>query len=96
MPGGLTDSMFNANPRSSFRSRNWIKSPWNIISGYLNYTIAPGTSINLKTSLLFSNRALVWRNEDGGAGASDEIDPSSGKYVNREVENETMHNITQN
>jgi len=37
---------------------------------------------------------LVWRNEDGGAGALDEVDPSSHKYVNREVENEDMHNTS--
>jgi Fe(3+) dicitrate transport protein len=94
MPGGLTDSMFKANPRSSFRSRNWIKSPWNIVSASLNYTISPQTSLNIKSSLMFSNRALVWRNEDGGAGALDEIDPSTGKYVNREVENEDMNNTS--
>lgn len=94
MPGGLTDSMFEANPRSSLRSRNWLKSPWNILTGYANYTISPQTSLTLKTSFLFSNRALVWRNEDGGAGALDEIEASTGTYVNREVENENMHNIT--
>jgi Fe(3+) dicitrate transport protein len=94
MPGGLTDSMFNADPRSSFRARNWLKSPWNIVSAFANYHISSNTSIALKTSLLFSNRALVWRNEDGGAGAADEIDPTTGKFVNREVENENMHNTT--
>ena len=94
MPGGLTDSMFEANPRSSFRSRNWLKSPWNILSANANYIISPQTTLSLKTSVLFSNRALVWRNEDGGAGALDEIDPSTGEYVHREVENETMHNTT--
>lgn len=94
MPGGLTDSMFKANPRSSFRSRNWLRSPWNIVAAYANYTLSAQTSLNIKTSFLFSNRALVWRNEDGGAGALDEIDPSTGTYVNREVENEDMHNTT--
>jgi len=94
MPGGLTDSMFNADPRSSFRSRNWLKSPWNIVSAYANAKISPGTLLTIKTSLLFSNRALVWRNEDGGAGALDEIDPATGEYVPREVENEDMHNTT--
>ncbi|WP_317505179.1 TonB-dependent receptor family protein [Flavitalea sp. BT771] len=94
MPGGLTDSMFHANPRASFRSRNWLKSPWNIITAYANYAISPQTSLNIKTSLLFSNRALVWRNEDGGAGALDEKDPVTKEYVHREVENEDMHNST--
>jgi Fe(3+) dicitrate transport protein len=94
MPGGLTDSMFEANPRSSFRSRNWIKSPWNIVTAYANFTFSPRTSLNTKSSLMLSNRALVWRNEDGGAGALDEIDPSTGKFINREVENENMNNTT--
>lgn len=92
MPGGLTDSMFDANPRSSFRSRNWIKTPWNIVSVYANYKFSSQTSLNIKSSLMFSNRSLVWRNEDGGAGALDNIDPATGKYVNREVEIEDMNN----
>jgi Fe(3+) dicitrate transport protein len=94
MPGGLTDSMFKANPRSSFRSRNWLKSPWNIVALYANYTLSPQSSLSVKTSLLFSNRSLVWRNEDGGAGALDGIDPLTGEYVHREVENEDLHNTT--
>ena len=94
MPGGLTDSMFEANPRSSFRSRNWLKSPWNILATYANYTLSQQTSLSVKTSFLFSNRSLVWRNEDGGAGALDGIDPLTGEYVHREVENEDMHNTT--
>ena len=94
MPGGLTDSMFNANPRSSFRSRNWLKSPWNIVTGYLNYNITPQTFLSIKSSLMFSNRSLVWRNEDGGAAALDEKDPVTREYVNREVENEDMNNAT--
>jgi len=94
MPGGLTDSMFKANPRSSFRSRNWIKSPWNIVTAYADLTISPQTSLNIKSALMFSNRSLVWRNEDGGAAALDEIDPSTGEYSNREVENEYMNNTS--
>lgn len=71
-----------------------LKSPWNIAAAYANYIISSQTTLSIKSSFLFSNRALVWRNEDGGAGALDEIDPSSGKFVNREVENEDMHNST--
>lgn len=94
MPGGLTDSMFDANPRSSFRSRNWLKSPWNIIAAYADYKISSKTSLNVKSSLMFSNRSLVWRNEDGGAGALDTIDPATGKYSDREVGIENMNNST--
>ena len=28
MPGGFTDSLFNASPKISTRARNWLKSPW--------------------------------------------------------------------
>jgi Fe(3+) dicitrate transport protein len=94
MPGGLTDSMFKANPRSSFRARNWLKSPWNIITGYANIDLSPRTTLALKSSYLFSSRALVWRNEDGGAAVLDEIDPATGEYVPREVEDEDMHSTT--
>jgi Fe(3+) dicitrate transport protein len=94
MPGGLTDSMFKADPKSSFRARNWLKSPWNIVTGYANIDLSAKTTLTLKSSYLFSNRALVWRNEDGGAGALDEIDPATGEYVPREVENEDMRSTS--
>ena len=94
MPGGLTDSMFVANPRSSFRNRNWLQSPWNIVTGYTNYKINSNTNFLLKTSVLFSRRSLVWKNEEGGAGALDNKDPNTGEFVNREVENESMNNTT--
>lgn len=94
MPGGLNDSMFNADPKSSFRARNWLKSPWNVLSADLNYTFSPATTLNIKSTYLFSSRALVWRNEDGGPGALDLIDPATGQYIPREVQNEVMHNTT--
>ncbi|MCW3078258.1 MAG: TonB-dependent receptor, partial [Bacteroidetes bacterium] len=93
MPGGLTDSMFQENPQMSTRKRNWLKSPWNILSASFNYKISEHTSLNLKTTYLFSNRSLVWRNEDGGAGAADDLD-SSNKFVSREVGIENMQNST--
>ncbi|MEX6690899.1 TonB-dependent receptor plug domain-containing protein [Danxiaibacter flavus] len=94
MPGGLTDSLFNVDPRASYRSRNWIKSPWNVVAAYLNYNISPATSLSIKSAYLVSNRQLVWRNEDGGAGAIDTIDAATGQYAPREVEKEFMNNST--
>ena len=94
MPGGLTDSLFNANPKTSTRSRNWLKSPWNIVAAYFNYTPTKNTTLSLKTSFLFSNRSLVWRNEDGGARALDKIDPLTNASAPREVGNEDIYNTT--
>jgi len=93
MPGGLTDSLFYANPKSSTRARNWLKSPWNVLTGYLNLTPSASTSLNIKTTYIFSSRSLVWRNEDGGPEAPDNIDPATNQYVPREVGNEYMNSI---
>ncbi len=94
MPGGFTDSMFNLNSRASYRSRNWIKSPWNILTATFNWKINKCTSLNIKSTYNSSARDLVWRNEDGGPNALDEIDPLTNTYVNREVEHEGFKSFT--
>lgn len=94
MPGGLTDSLFYANPKISTRARNWLKSPWNIIAAYANYTPSENSLLSVKSTFLFSSRSLVWRNEDGGAAATDDIDPITNAFVPREVGIEKMNNST--
>ncbi|MBS1666366.1 MAG: TonB-dependent receptor [Bacteroidetes bacterium] len=94
MPGGLTDSLFNVNPKISTRARNWLKSPWNILAAHADFKPSANTTISLKTTYLFSHRSLVWRNEDGGPEALDEIDPATNAYVPREVGSEDMNNTT--
>ena len=94
MPGGLTDSMFEANPKISTRTRNWLKTPWNILNAYINYNPSENASLSLKTTYLFSHRALVWRNEDGGAAALDEIDPKTNNFAQREVGTKDLNNIS--
>ncbi|MFV8327777.1 TonB-dependent receptor family protein [Flavobacterium sp. ZS1P14] len=94
MPGGLTDEQFNSDARQSTRARNWLKSPWNIITAYANYTPSENSTLCIKSSYLFSNRSLVWRNEDGGPEANDNIDPATNAFAPREVGVEDMHNST--
>ena len=94
MPGGLTDSLFVANPQASTRARNWIRSPWNILTAFANITPSENSTVSFKTSFLFSSRSLVWRNEDGGAAATDNIDPATAEFVPREVGIEKMNNST--
>ena len=94
MPGGLSDSLFKVDPKASIRSRNWLKSPWNILSNSINVNPNDNTNISIKTTYIFSNRSLVWRNEDGGPAAPDTIDPATNQFVPREVESEDMHSIT--
>jgi Fe(3+) dicitrate transport protein len=94
MPGGLTDAEFERSAQQSFRSRNWLTSPWNVTTTTLDWRIAPDVRLITTTSYLNSERSLVWRNEDGGPSALDNIDPVTGTYVPREVGRERFQNVT--
>ena len=92
MPGGLTDKQFHENDRISTRGRNWLKSPWNVLNTYFNYSKA-STTLSFKATYIFSNRSLVWKNEDGGPQAKDTINTFTGTYDPREVGVENMHSL---
>ena len=94
MPGGLTDSLFSVSSKISTRARNWLKTPWNIISTHIDFKTSENSNVSIKSTYLFGNRSLVWRNEDGGPEALDEIDPATNAFVPREVGIENMNNIT--
>ncbi|HXP49304.1 MAG TPA: carboxypeptidase-like regulatory domain-containing protein, partial [Bacteroidia bacterium] len=94
MPGGLTDDEFNQNADQSFRARNWLTTPWNIIALTSEYRITNMTYLTLKSALNLSGRSIVWRNEDGGPGSADSINPATGLNTPREVEHEYFKNST--
>jgi Fe(3+) dicitrate transport protein len=94
MPGGLTDEAFGRDPRTSYRTRNWLGSPWNLLALTGQYLLSPNASITTTVWGSLSQRYLVWRNEDGGAGALDAIDPATQSFVPREVEREKFTNLT--
>ncbi|MCL5028513.1 MAG: TonB-dependent receptor [Bacteroidetes bacterium] len=93
MPGGLNDSLFYADPQQSLRSRNWLDSPWNILSAHINYKFNDKASVSFISSYLLSQRNLIWRNEDGGPAAIDSI-TSSLTYIPRELEREYFNTFT--
>ena len=94
MPGGLDDEEFAQNPDQSFRARNWLKTPWNIIALTSEYRISDKTTLTFKSALNLSSRSIVWRNEDGGPQAPDSIVSGSNSYIAREVETEFFKNST--
>ena len=94
MPGGLDNDEFNANSQQSVRARNWLASPWNIAALTMDVSLSPTTRLSSKLSFMASQRYLVWRNEDGGPSATDDIDPSTNQFVPREVEREHFTNVT--
>lgn len=94
MPGGLTDAEFDKDSRQSFRARNWLNSPWNIITGTAEYKVSKSTTVTVKSTYLYSQRNLVWKNEDGGPGIADSISVDSNKYIKREVQREAFASST--
>ena len=95
MPGGLSDDQFEEGARQSFRTRNWLTSPWNVTTATLSWAPSRHTRVESVTSYLRSARALVWRNEDGGPGALDGRDVATGEFEHREVEREGFSNVTE-
>lgn len=94
MAGGLDDAEFEANPYQSVRSRNWLKSPWNIAALTAEYRPTTQTVFTLKSAFNYSARDLVWRNEDGGIQTPDTINPATNQYSPREVEHEGFISVT--
>lgn len=94
MPGGLTDSAFQADPGQSLRARNWLATPWNVVAASVEAELSPKAHLTSTLSYMFSQRYLVWRNEDGGPGAIDSIDPTTLTFIPREVEREYFNNAT--
>ncbi len=58
-PGGLTDSMFNADPRQSLRNRNWLSAPWKIGALDVDYVFSENTKLNLKAFGVLAQRNSV-------------------------------------
>jgi Fe(3+) dicitrate transport protein len=91
MPGGLTDDQFEENSKTSVRSRNWLKSPWNILSANVEYRKNANTTFHLTTTFLSGERSLVWFNKL--PNITDAKDSVSGEYRRREVDREKMKSL---
>ncbi len=94
MPGGLDDQQFTQNPDQSFRGRNWLVTPWNILALTSEAKLSRHTTLSFKSALNISSRTIVWRNEDGGPQTPDSLIPATNAYIEREVEKETFKNST--
>lgn len=92
MAGGLSDEQFAVNPDQSFRTRNWLASPWSTVALRSQYRASPSVAWETVLSYLAADRHLVWRNEEGGPGSPDGVDSQTGSFVPREVELERFHN----
>lgn len=58
-PGGLTDEMYESDPRQSNRQRNWFSVDWNLYALHLDHQFNSNNSINLRFFGLNANRYSI-------------------------------------
>ncbi|GMV52762.1 MAG: TonB-dependent receptor [Chlorobi bacterium] len=58
-PGGLSDKMFDTNPKQSVRARNWFTVNWNIASVGINAILDTATTLNSIFSGMKSSRTAL-------------------------------------
>ena len=90
-PGGLTDALFEANPRQSNRARNWFGVPWNIFSVNFDTKVNANFDVNVKAFGLVGERNSVGFTST--ANIDDVISTSTNQYAARRVDSDTYKNI---
>ena len=80
-PGGLTDSLFNVNPKQSLRSRNWFDIKWTTPAVIINYNISDKTRWNTKIFGTIGDRNSIGFMST--INVNDSINASTLQYNNR-------------
>jgi Fe(3+) dicitrate transport protein len=78
-PGGLTDSLFKANPRESYRERNWFSVRWNMPSFNFRYEFNNHFMTEIKAVAIMSERNSV-----GYTGTPNTSDNMGQRTVDRD------------
>jgi Fe(3+) dicitrate transport protein len=58
-PGGLTDEMFEKDPRQSNRERNWFDVDWNVFALHVDHSFSTNSELNLRVFGLVANRYSI-------------------------------------
>jgi Fe(3+) dicitrate transport protein len=87
-PGGLTDGMFEQNPRQTNRERNWFKVNWNLFAIHVDHKINSSSEFNLRLFGLAANRySLGFRpNRVATVDDNSERDLIKGDFTNAGAE----------
>lgn len=91
IPGPLNDSMFQANPKSSTRSRNYFSPDIYVPSLSLDWKVSKNGKLGFIISGVFGERNSVML--DALATVPD-IDPMTGNYKNRQVDRDHFSSRT--
>lgn len=92
-PGGLTDAMFEEDPRQSNRERNWFKVNWNLFALHLDHEISEKSEMNIRMFGLLAGRSTVGFRPNRVATLDDggERDLINGEFKNFGMEARYLH-----
>jgi Fe(3+) dicitrate transport protein len=76
-PGGLTDVMFNQNPKQSNRTRNWFDVNWNLFALRLKHKFTEQSDFSLQLFGLNANRSALGFSTDRAANGNGQANPVS-------------------
>ncbi|MEP6647504.1 MAG: TonB-dependent receptor [Saprospiraceae bacterium] len=92
LAGGLNDSMFNANPYQSTRTRNYFQPHFNIPSLHFNLTLNSNTSISFVSTYIYGQRNSVIFIQP--PTVSDVINPVTLQYAPRQVDRDWYNSLS--
>jgi len=92
IPGPLTDSMFQINPRQSTRHRNYFNPEIYVPSFAVDYNFSDRTTLKWVTSAVLGARNSI--QFDKPANVADVIDPTTLTYAPRQVDIDHFNSYT--
>ena len=90
-PGGLTDAQFQQNAQQSFRTRNWMHIPWNLLNVQLDVNLSEKFQLEIKTFGLLASRESVGFLDP--ATAFDNVLTTTNDYAARRVDGDYYQNL---
>lgn len=94
--GGLTDRMFEEDPRQSNRERNWFAVKWNVLDFEWDYRISSRTRLQTRVYSLVASRDAIGFRENRVPVIDDgsERDLLKGTFNNVALESRFLHRYT--
>ncbi len=89
--GGLTDVQFQDNAQQSFRARNWMNIPWNMMNVQLDIVSSEKFQLELKTFGLLATRGSVGFLDP--ITTADNVLTTTNDYAVRRVDSDRYQNI---
>jgi Fe(3+) dicitrate transport protein len=89
--GGLTDVQFQDNAQQSFRARNWMSIPWNLMNVQLDVTASEKFQLEVKTFGLLATRSSVGFLDP--INTADVILSTTNDYAARRLDTDKYQNI---